>query len=137
MSQVVSYEKLADTSLRAALELRRADAPNAEFAHLAELVAMLRAPVDSDADYKLLTDARNIAIYRAAWEEAFGAESKLKPDAFLTKLSGFLSKSIETNGRPRDSHSLYEFCLALNRLFLEKSANRLLYMRTGTRNEFA
>lgn len=131
---------MADTALKAAIELRKSrTAEHAEFKHLNELAEMLRAPVDDDSGYKLLTDARNTSVYRAALEHAEGKESKLKQEALLEKVSNILAKSAEFAKKPNspDAVFLYDFFLALNRLFLEKSANRLLQSRIGGLHEFS
>lgn len=131
MAQLVSYEKLADTALSAALEIREAKQERPDFDQLNALVSMLRDPVQSESDYKLLTDARNLPVYRAAWEQTFGP-SKLKQEVLLERLSEFLAKSIEFARKPGGERDhLYDFCLALNRLFLEKSATRIIQNRTA------
>ncbi|MEQ1933353.1 MAG: hypothetical protein ABL962_05670 [Fimbriimonadaceae bacterium] len=131
MAQIVSYERLADTALNAALEIRKAKAETPDFNSLSQLVTMLRDPIQNAGEYKLLTDARNLPVYRAAWEQA-GMQGKLKQEVFLDRLSDFLTKSIEYARKPGgDRDRLYEFCLALNRLFLEKSAKRLIQNRTA------
>lgn len=134
MVKTVSHEKLADAALNAALEVRRSKTqPSSDLVHLRELIQILRDPIGPQAHYKLLTDARNLGAYKEAWELTFGSrDRKLKTDVFMKRLSDFLERSVETvqRGEPKDVEAISGFCLALSRLFLEKSAGRLTTPRS-------
>jgi hypothetical protein len=125
---VTSYERLADSAFAAAMDIQRqlqGKAPS--FEGYRELVKLLEEPVVPNESYKLLYDARNLPLYRAAWSKAFGqAATEVKTEVFLKRVSDFLHQTLQNieQGKPFKTEEMSKFCLALNQIFLQENAKQ-------------
>jgi hypothetical protein len=123
---VASYERLADSAFAAAMDIQRhLNGKDSSFQKYREFVSLLEEPLVPNETYKLLYDARNLPLYKAAWSTVFGpAATELKADIFLKRVSDLLSNTLQNveNGKPFKAAEIAKFCLALNQTFLEENA---------------
>jgi len=100
---------------------------SSSFQEYREFVNLLEEPLVSNESYKLLYDARNLPLYKAAWSNVFGqAATELKADLFLKRVSDLLNNTLQNieNGEPIKAADVIKFCLSLNQIFLEENARR-------------
>jgi len=125
---VASYERLADSAFAAAMDIQRYLLDkSSSFQEYREFVNLLEEPLVSNESYKLLYDARNLPLYKAAWSNVFGqAATELKADLFLKRVSDLLNNTLQNieNGEPIKAADVIKFCLSLNQIFLEENARR-------------
>ena len=125
---MASYERLADSAFAAAMDIQRYLLDkSSSFQEYREFVNLLEEPLVSNESYKLLYDARNLPLYKAAWSNVFGqAATELKADLFLKRVSDLLNNTLQNieNGEPIKAADVIKFCLSLNQIFLEENARR-------------
>lgn len=113
---VASYERLADSAFEAAMNIHRlTQGKNSSFDDYRKFVDLLEEPLAPDESYKLLYDARNLPLYRAAWSNVFGqSATEVKTDIFLKRLSEFLRGTLQNieDGKPYKADEMSKFCLA-------------------------
>jgi hypothetical protein len=124
---VASYERLADAAFAAAVDIQRhLNGKASDFDAYRALVKLLEQPVAPDESYKLLYDARNLPLYKAAWFNAFGANAtEMKTDTFLQRVSEFLQvplRNLDSGKGFRAPKEVARFCLALSQSFLQENA---------------
>lgn len=125
---VASYERLADSAFAAAMDIQRyLRNKSSSFQGYRGFVRLLEEPLVPNESYKLLYDARNLPLYKAAWSNVFGqAGTEVRADIFLKRVSDFLNNALQNieSGKPIKASELVRFCLALNQIFLEENARR-------------
>src|SRR5689334_1207022 len=101
---VASYERLADSAFEAAINIQRlTKGKSSSFDDYLKFVKLLEEPLAPDESYKLLYDARNLPLYRAAWSNVFGqSTTEVKTDVFLKRISDFLRGTLQNieEGKP-------------------------------------
>jgi hypothetical protein len=136
---VASYERLADSAFEAAMSIQRLMQGRASsFEEYREFVHLLEEPIAPNESYKLLYDARNLPLYRAAWSNVFGQPAtEVKTDLFLKRFSDFLRTTLQSieQGKSFKADEMSKFCLALNQIFLQENAKQYAAnYRTRMRN---
>jgi hypothetical protein len=136
---VASYERLADSAFEAAMNIQRlAQGGASSFEQYREFVKLLEEPLAPNESYKLLYDARNLPLYRAAWSNVFGQPAtEVKTEVFLKRFSEFLRGTLQSleQGKPFKVEEMSKFCLALNQIFLQENARQYATnYRTRMRN---
>jgi hypothetical protein len=136
---VASYERLADSAFEAAMNIQRLVQGSASsFDQYREFVKLLEEPLATNESYKLLYDARNLPLYRAAWSNVFGqSATEVKTEVFLKRFSEFLRGTLQSieQGKSFKADEMSKFCLALNQIFLQENAKQYAAnYRTRMRN---
>jgi hypothetical protein len=136
---VASYERLADSAFEAAMNIQRLVQGSAtSFDQYREFVKILEEPLAPNESYKLLYDARNLPLYRAAWSNVFGqSATEVKTEVFLKRFSEFLRGTLQSieQGKSFKADEMSKFCLALNQIFLQENAKQYAAnYRTRMRN---
>ena len=136
---VASYERLADSAFEAAMNIQRLVQGSASsFDQYREFVKILEEPLAPNESYKLLYDARNLPLYRAAWSNVFGqSATEVKTEVFLKRFSEFLRGTLQSieQGKSFKADEMSKFCLALNQIFLQENAKQYaVNYRTRMRN---
>jgi hypothetical protein len=125
---VASYERLADSAFEAAMTIQRINHDKgSSLEGYRAFVSLLEEPIAPNESYKLLYDARNLPLYRAAWSNVFGtAATEVKTDVFLKRVSEFLRSTLNNmeQGKPFKAEDMSKFCLALNQIFLQENAKQ-------------
>lgn len=136
---VASYERLADSAFEAAMNIQRLMLGKASsFDEYRKFVNLLEEPLAPNESYKLLYDARNLPLYRAAWSNVFGqAATEMKTEVFLKRFSELLRGTLQSieQGKSFKADEMSKFCLALNQIFLQENARQYATnYRTRMRN---
>lgn len=136
---VASYERLADSAFEAAINIHRlTQGKSRSFEDYRKFVKLLEEPLAPDESYKLLYDARNLPLYRAAWSNVFGQPAtEVKTEVFLKRISEFLRGTLQNieEGKSFKADEMSKFCLALNQIFLQENAKQYAAnYRTRMRN---
>lgn len=125
---VASYERLADSAFEAAMDIQRmVQGKTSSFDGFRSFVKLLGEPLAPNESYKLLYDARNLPLYRAAWSNVFGAAAtEVKPEVFLKRISDFLGIALQQIEQKKQfkADEMSKFCLALNQIFLQENAKQ-------------
>jgi hypothetical protein len=123
---MTSYEGLADAAFAAAVDVQlKIEGLSSSLESFQKFAKLLKEPILPESEYKLLHDARNLPLYKAAWSNTYGQRNAdLKPNVLLTKIAELLcSAEVEIdNWKKEDKQKVADFCLALNRAFLEENA---------------
>jgi hypothetical protein len=115
---------LADAALAAGIEVQRyIEGKHSSLSDFRSFVSLLQEPITSNNSYKLLNDARNLPLYRAAYSNVFGSDTTKQSDVLLQEISTLLKDAEQKipNKKP-DREPIVRFCLALNRIFLAENA---------------
>jgi hypothetical protein len=136
---VASYERLADSAFEAAMNIQRLiQGKTSSFEGYRRFVNLLEEPLAPNESYKLLYDARNLPLYRAAWSNVFGqSATEVKTEIFLKRFSDFLRNTLQSieQAKPFKADEMSKFCLALNQIFLQENAKQYAAnYRTRMRN---
>jgi hypothetical protein len=136
---VASYERLADSAFEAAMNIQQLlQGKSSSFGGFREFVKLLEEPLAPDESYKLLYDARNLPLYRAAWSNVFGqSATEVKTEVFLRRVSDFLGSTLQNieEGKSFKADEMSRFCLSLNQIFLQENAKQYAAnYRTRMRN---
>ncbi len=70
---MTSYESLADAAFAAAVDVQlKIDGLATNLENFQKFARLLREPILPGSEYKLLHDARNLPLYKAAWSNVYG-----------------------------------------------------------------
>jgi DICT domain-containing protein len=123
---MTSYETLADAAFAAAVDVQLViEGKASSLDSFKKFASLLKEPISPDSSYKLLYDARNLPLYKAAWLSACDPKAiDLKSEQFLQRVADLLQRAQDDieNGKTADKQRIADFCLALNRVFLEENA---------------
>ncbi len=123
---MTSYESLADAAFAAAVDVQlKIEGLSTSLDNFRRFAKILKEPIFPGSEYKLLHDARNLPLYKVAWSNTYGdINSKLPPQVLLTKIAELLQRAEGGFDRfeKEDKQGIADFCLALNRAFLEENA---------------
>lgn len=99
-----------------------------DLANFNTFVKLLKEPLSADTSYKLLDDPRNFPLYKAAWSNVYGNQTKeFKTENILQSISDMLQKATEdiSSLKTEDVERIAEFCLTMNSIFLEENGRAI------------